>query len=73
MSRYMGKTVADGDGAFSVIGLPFGSYYAAALQKLPVVGDDWQDPAYLETLIPRATSITVSEGGSPRLRVTVRN
>jgi hypothetical protein len=73
MSRYLARTVADDAGAFSVMGLPFGSYYAAALAKLPVSGDDWQDPAFLEALIPRATSVTVSESETRPVRLTVRN
>ena len=73
MSRYVARTSADADGAFSVIGLPFGSYYAAAMAKLPVAGDDWQDPAFLETLIPRATSVTVSESETRPVRLTVRH
>ena len=73
MSRYVARTATDDDGAFSVIGLPFGSYYAAALAKLPVTGDDWQDPAFLETLVPRATSVTVSESETRPVRLTARN
>jgi hypothetical protein len=73
MSRYLARTAADDDGAFSVMGLPFGSYYAAALTKVPVAGDDWQDPAFLETLIPRTTSVTVSESETRPVRLTVRN
>jgi hypothetical protein len=73
MSRYLARTAADDAGAFSVMGLPFGSYYAAALAKLPVSGDDWQDPAFLEALIPRATSVTVSESETRPVRLTVRN
>jgi hypothetical protein len=73
MSRYLARTAADDDGAFSVMGLPFGSYYAAALTKVPVAGDDWQDPAFLETLIPRTTSVTVSESETRPVRLTVRD
>ena len=41
--------------------------------KLAVAGDDWQDPAFLETLIPRATSVTVSESETRPVRLTLRN
>ena len=40
-----------------------GSYYAAALLKLPADGDDaWQDPEYLRSLIPGAASLTLRDG-----------
>jgi hypothetical protein len=48
-----------------LIGLPAGSYYAAAVAQLPDDGDDaWQDPAYLESLIGRATTFGLGEGQS---------
>jgi hypothetical protein len=34
MSRYLARASADDDGAFNVMGLPFGSYYAAAMAKV---------------------------------------
>jgi hypothetical protein len=59
----MRKTTAGSDGAFSVAGLPFGSYYVAAVASLPVNGaNDWQDPAFLETLVFRASTVTLAEG-----------
>jgi len=48
-------------------------WLAAALAKVPVAGDDWQDPAFLETLIPRAASVIVSESETRPVRLTVRN
>ena len=38
-SRFMRKVAADAVGAFSVTGLPFGSYYAVALARLPFATD----------------------------------
>jgi hypothetical protein len=62
-SRFMRKTTAGPDGAFSVVGLPFGSYYVAVVARLPFGGDDdWQDPAFLDSLLPRASTITLVEG-----------
>ena len=49
-------------------GLPAGSYYAAAVAALPADGDDaWQDPAYLESLVARATAFALGEGQSQAL------
>jgi len=62
-SRFMRRSVAVSDGAFSLSGLPFGSYYAAAIARPPAGGDDaWQDPQLLESLIPGASTMTLSEG-----------
>ena len=74
-TRYMRRTVAAADGAFTIAGLPFGNYYVAAVAaaKVPADGDDWQDPAFLETLVPRATTVTVSDGDTHPVRLTLRN
>ena len=62
-SRFMRRVVTEIDGTFSAAGLPFGSYQAAAFARLPFSnGDEWQDPAFLETIAPRATSVTLAEG-----------
>ena len=73
MSRFLNTAVAGADGTFTVTGLPFGSYYAVALARLPVSGDEWQDPAFLETLATRATSVTVSEAGTQAVRLNARD
>jgi hypothetical protein len=62
-SRFLRKTVAGPDGAWGVAGLPPGSYYAAAIAGLPGEGADaWQDPAFLDSLIARASTVTLGEG-----------
>jgi hypothetical protein len=69
-SRFMRKTTAGSDGAFSVAGLPFGSYYVAAVASLPVNGpNDWQDPAFLETLVFRASTVTLAEGRKETIKL----
>ena len=71
-TRYMQRAASASDGAFTTAGLPFGNYYVAAVAaaKVPADGDDWQDPAFLETLIPRAASVTIAEGDRQILRLT---
>jgi protocatechuate 3,4-dioxygenase beta subunit len=62
-SRYLRTTAAGSDGAFTLSGLPTGTYYAAAAAKLPQEGREaWQDPAFLESLVPRASTVTLSDG-----------
>jgi hypothetical protein len=62
-SRYLRAAAVNADGTFTMAGLPVGSYYAVAVTKLPNDGDDaWQDPAYLESLLPRAVTFTLGEG-----------
>jgi protocatechuate 3,4-dioxygenase beta subunit len=62
-SRYLRTAVAASAGAITLAGLPPGSYYASAVAQLPADGDDaWQDPAFLESLVPRAASFALGEG-----------
>ena len=71
-SRFMRRTVAGADGAFSAAGLPFGSYYAVAVARLPFATDEeWQDPAFLESLIRRASSVTIREGQAQAVTLRV--
>jgi hypothetical protein len=62
-SRFLRRGVAAADGTFRVAGLPLGTYYAAVATQLPPYGAGaWQDPAFLDALIPRATTVTLGEG-----------
>ena len=73
-SRFMRKTTAGPDGAFSVAALPFGSYYVAAVGRLPFNGvDDWQDPAFLETLVFQASTVTLAEERKVTIKLEVRH
>jgi hypothetical protein len=61
-SRFLRTTIAGSDGTFTLSGLPYGSYYAAAVAQLPTEGEDaWQDPAFLESLVTRASTVTLGE------------
>jgi hypothetical protein len=61
-SRFLRKAVSGTDGMFSVPGLPAGGYYMAVVQQLPADGDDgWEDPDFLQSLIPRAISLTLRD------------
>jgi hypothetical protein len=62
-SRFLRHVVARADGTIALAGLPPGSYYAAAVAKLPPDGQDaWQDPAYLESLVARGVAFSLGEG-----------
>ena len=70
-SRYMAQTRADANGAFTIAGLPSGTYYAAAVGRLPSDGpDSWRDADYLNALLPRAATVTLGDG--ERQSLTVR-
>ena len=72
-SRFMRRTIADAEGKFSVSGLPFGSYYAVALARLPFATDEeWQDPAFLDSVTRRASSVLVGEGQMQPLVLAVQ-
>ena len=69
-SRFLRQTVARADGTIALPGLPPGSYYAAAVAKLPPDGDDaWQDPAYLESLVARGVAFELGEGQKQVLKL----
>ena len=72
-SRFFGRTMSGADGSFRVEGLPPGEYLAAAVDAPPGIRDDdqWQDPDYLETLVARARRLTLVEGGSLSLTLTI--
>jgi carboxypeptidase family protein len=74
-SRFLRTTTAGSDGAFVLSGLPMGTYYAAAVAQLPQEGlDAWQDPEFLESLIRRASTVTLSDAqkASLNLRLATR-
>jgi hypothetical protein len=62
-SRYVQRVRTEADGSFSIAGLPAGMYYAAPVRDVPADGADaWQDPAFLESLIPAAMNVLVGDG-----------
>ncbi len=63
-TRFVKTTRCDPDGTITVRGLPGGDYYVVTTDR--TIGSDegggWQDPAYLESLIPAASRVTLTEG-----------
>jgi hypothetical protein len=72
-SRHLRRTQTNDTGTFEASGVPAGSYYVAALDVLPDGGADaWQDPVYLESLIPSATIVALGEGQRASVSLRVR-
>ena len=71
-SRFFTFTRPKADGAFSVADLPSGEYYVAAVDRLQGTEGfgEWQDPAFLQSIVPRATRLTLVDG--QRVSVTPR-
>jgi protocatechuate 3,4-dioxygenase beta subunit len=55
-------------GSYSLKGLPTGSYYIAALLDAPT-GEQWTDPAFLESLRNTAKVVVVGEGQQQTLNL----
>ncbi len=71
-SRFLRESAAGIDGSASIKGMPPGSYYAAAVARLPPDGDDaWQDPAFLESLMPWASTVVLGDGQSQLIKLAV--
>jgi protocatechuate 3,4-dioxygenase beta subunit len=69
-SRFIGMTAAGEGGAYSLTGMPFGAYYAAAIRRLPNEGDQaWRAPEFLAALIPGAATVTIRDGQKVSLDV----
>ena len=71
-SRFLRIATAGERGVFSIKGLPFGSYYVVALDRLPDEGDSaWQDPSFLAGLVRTANTVTMRDGQSQALDLRV--
>jgi hypothetical protein len=71
-SRFLRTATPATDGSFRVIGLPSGTYYMAVLTQMPLDGADaWQDPALLDALAARATTVTLRDGQTSTVSVRV--
>jgi protocatechuate 3,4-dioxygenase beta subunit len=71
-SRFLGRTVADENGVFAVIALPAGSYYAVAVDRIPLDGQEaWQEPSFLESITGRASALTLGDGEKARVTLGV--
>jgi hypothetical protein len=69
-SRFLRVAQTSAEGAFTIAGLPAGSYYAAALAQLPTDGADaWQEERFLESLIFRASSVSLGDGQKQTLNL----
>jgi len=69
-SRYVTATRPDQEGRFQIKNLPAGGYYAIAVDYL--AQGEWNDPDVLERLKPKATSVSIGEGDTRTLNLTLR-
>lgn len=66
-STTISRRRAKADGSFSIAGLAADTYYAVPVREVPADGADaWQEPAFLESLIPAAMNVLVAEGSRRR-------
>jgi hypothetical protein len=72
-SRFMSTTTADDTGSFTIRGLPSGTYYVAAVSRLPPDGPHaWRDPDFLAAATARATTVSIAEGSTTSVRVRLQ-
>ena len=75
-SRFLRFSLPKADGTFAAPDLPPGEYYLAAVDRMQGAEafGEWQDPAFLESIAPRATRLTLSDGqaASVTTRLIVR-
>ena len=75
-AQFLNFTRRKPDGTFAIAGLPAAEYYVAAVDRMQ--GNEgfgeWQDPAFLNAIAPRASWVILSEGqsASVTLRLIVR-
>jgi hypothetical protein len=70
LRRGAGVGRPDQNGVYKITGLRPGSYYVIALDELP---EDWGDPELLKALAPRAKVVTLREGESQQLDLTLQS
>jgi hypothetical protein len=63
-ARRVKTTRPSSDGNFSIVDLPAGDYLIAALTDIEP--DEWQQPAFLETLVPTSVKISIADGQKVR-------
>jgi hypothetical protein len=75
-SRFVKAARSEPDGTFAVRGLPTGEYFVAAVDRIQASegSGEWDDPAFLEALVPAAVRVALEEGrtGSAAPKLTLR-
>ena len=68
-TRYVARAATGNDGAFKILSLPPGSYFAvaAAPSSQATPAPDWNDPDVLDAASRAAVRFSISEGGSAAL------
>jgi hypothetical protein len=73
-SRYLRRSSSSQDGGFTMAGLPAGSYFVSAVAAIPTGAEDaWQDPEFLDSLIPGASTIGFTDRQKAVLTLRLRS
>jgi len=67
-AAFAGLARASAAGTFTISQLPPGEYLVVALTSRPI--GDWEDPAFLESIVPGATRTSIAEGERKSVSVT---
>ena len=67
-SRFIRAVRPDGEGRFSIGGLPAGVYRAIAREV--VIDGQWEDPEFLQGLVKDAVRVELTDGGSETVKLT---
>jgi protocatechuate 3,4-dioxygenase beta subunit len=70
-SRFVRSVESDGNGAFSIAGLPIGSYFVGVAPRTPAGDDGWRDPQLLDSIWAGARSISVGEADTQTVNLRV--
>jgi len=74
-SRFVKLARSSRNGSVAIEAMPPADYYIAAVDRTSrsedVYDDGWQEPAYLETLIPHAVRVMLTEGLTASVSLTV--
>jgi hypothetical protein len=69
VSRYVVRGLPNARGLFSATSLPPGDYYAVALPRTHA--ERWQDPRFLQRIVPLATPFSLDRGERIELKLTL--
>jgi hypothetical protein len=68
-SKFLAAARTTTAGMFNIAGLPAGTYFVVALDRLPD-DDAWQEPGFLASLASRATRIALADGEARTVTLT---
>jgi hypothetical protein len=70
-SRFVRSAESGQDGAFSIAGLPIGSYFVALAPRTPAGDEGWRDSQLLDSIASGARSISVGEADAQTVNLRI--